>query len=84
MKRILPFTALLAACMLVGCTDESSTRRTLEDAGYSNISTTGYSWWSCGDDDTFATGFSAKNPAGKQVSGTVCCGWLTKGCTIRF
>lgn len=83
MKRILPFTAI-AVLMLVGCTDESSTRRTLENAGYSNIQTTGYSPFECGDDDTFHTGFTATNPAGKRVSGTVCCGWLTKGCTIRF
>lgn len=83
MKRLLPFTAFVLV-MLSGCTDDSNTRRTLEDAGYSNISTGDYSWWTCGDDDTFATQFTATNPAGKRVSGTVCCGWLTKGCTIRF
>jgi hypothetical protein len=33
--------------------------------------------------DNFATGFTAKNPQGRQVFGTVCCG-IMKACTIRF
>lgn len=72
------------AIALVACTDETNTIRTLDSAGYTDIHTTGYSWFECGKDDTYHTGFTAKNPAGKQVSGTVCCGMLTKGCTIRF
>jgi hypothetical protein len=83
MKTILPFTAF-ALLTLSGCTDESNTIRTLEDSGYSNIQTTGYSWFECGDGDAFHTGFTATNPVGRRVSGTVCCGWMTKGCTIRF
>ncbi len=76
--------ATIACIGLVACTDEDNTRRTLESAGYSDIHTTGYSWFECGKDDTFHTGFTAKNPVGKTVSGTVCCGMWTKGCTIRF
>lgn len=75
-------TALAVA--LVACTDEDGTRRTLDSAGYTEIQTTGYSWFECGKDDSFHTGFRAKNPAGKVVTGTVCCGFATKGCTIRF
>jgi hypothetical protein len=79
------FLLIVAALvLLVGCTDESSTVRTLEAAGYSNVQTTGYEFFECGEDDTFHTGFIATNPKGKRVSGTVCCGWLAKGCTIRF
>lgn len=77
-------TATIACFMLAGCTDESATIRTLDNAGYTEIQTTGYSWFQCGDDDTFHTGFRAKNPAGKMVEGTVCCGAWSKGCTIRF
>lgn len=72
------------ALTLVACTDEENTRRTLDSAGYTEIQTTGYSWLECGKDDTFHTGFRAKNPAGKVVEGTVCCGMWSKGCTIRF
>jgi hypothetical protein len=75
---------LLLALTIVACTNESDTIRTLQSAGYSEITTTGYSAWACGDDDTFSTGFRAKNPVGTFVEGTVCCGGWTKGCTIRF
>ena len=68
---------------VVGCTDEARTVQTLEKAGYSQIQTTGYAPFECGEGDTFHTGFRAKNPAGSVVEGTVCCG-IAKGCTIRF
>lgn len=68
----------------VGCTDEAATRRTLENEGYTDIQVTGYSWWERGEDDTFHTAFTAKNPRGNVVSGTVCCGAWTKGCTVRW
>lgn len=79
MKRLLTLAALL-----VSCTNESDTVRTLIDSGYSDVQTTGWSPWACSKDDTYETGFRAKNPAGKFVEGTVCCGLMTKGCTIRF
>lgn len=58
--------------------------RTLESAGYTDVKTTGYNFLECGENDTFHTGFTATNPNGKRVSGTVCCGLFIKGCTIRF
>ena len=68
-----------------GCfTNEPDTRRTLDDSGYTDVEITGYSYWACGKDDTYHTGFRAKNVKGKTVEGTVCCGMWTKGCTIRF
>lgn len=75
---------IIAIILLVGCTDESATIRTLRSSGFSNIRTTGYSWFECGKEDTFSTGFTATNPTGQTVSGTVCCGLIMKGCTIRF
>lgn len=85
MKKII-IAAIFATLMLGGCmcTDESATVKTLRSAGYTEIRTTGYEWFECSDDDTYHTGFIAKNPQGQQVSGTVCCGLLAKGCTIRF
>lgn len=82
--RLSLIIATVGLLLLAGCTDEANTVRTLESAGFTDVHTTGYAFWECGKDDTFHTGFTAKNPAGKQVSGTVCCGMWTKGCTIRF
>lgn len=40
----------------------------------------------CGQDDSFLSSryFTAVNPAGRRVSGAVCCGFVSKACTIRF
>ena len=76
---------IVAICLLViSCTAPDRTKETLEKAGYANIETGEYDLFSCGKDDTFATKFTADNPVGQRVSGTVCCGFLFKGCTIRF
>lgn len=75
---------IIMVLVLASCTDEENSRRTLESAGFSEIQFTGYSAFECGKDDTYHTGFRAKNPAGRVVTGTVCCGMWTKGCTIRF
>ena len=76
--------AFFAVMMLGGCTNESATIKTLRSAGFTDIKTTGYEFFECGEDDTYHTGFTAKNPQGQQVTGTVCCGFWAKGCTIRF
>lgn len=82
MKAII--ASIIASMMfLSSCTDESSSRQALQSAGYTDITFTGYSVFTCGQEDNFATGFQAKNPAGQMTTGTVCCG-LFKGCTIRF
>lgn len=81
MKKLIIALSVLG---LSACTDDANTIRTLRSAGYTDIETTGYSPWACGDDDTFATSFRAKNPQNQIVEGTVCCGMLVKGCTIRF
>ncbi len=62
---------IVLCCILAGCTSESDTVRTLHAAGYSDVHTTGWSPLACGEDDQFKTG-------------TVCCGFMFKGCTIRF
>jgi hypothetical protein len=72
------------AILALACTDEDNTVRTLQAHGFTNIQTTGFNPWSCGQDDTFSTGFIATNASGQKVSGTVCCGFIGKGCTVRF
>lgn len=81
--RHLILIAILA--LTAGCfTNESDTIRTLHAAGFKDVHTTGYSLFSCGEDDFSSTGFIATNPNGDRVEGAVCCGMWTKGCTIRF
>ena len=68
-----------------GCTDAETATDVLNKAGYQGIEIKDdYQFWTCGSGDHYATGFSAINPTGKRVEGTVCCGWAMKGCTIRF
>lgn len=80
----LGIVALFILPLLVGCTTESRTRETLQKAGYSNITAGGYNFFECGKDDFYATKFTATNPVGQSIDGTVCCGLFFKGCTIRF
>lgn len=76
--------ASILALLGTGCSNESSTRSTLQNHGFTNIKTTGWGGpFSCSDSDTFNTGFEATNSQGQRVSGVVCCGWL-KNCTVRF
>lgn len=75
--------ALLAIVGMGACTNADKSRTTLEKSGYTDITIGGHSYFSCGSDDAYSTKFTAKNPAGSKVEGTVCCGWL-KSCTIRF
>jgi len=74
---------LAFSVFLLSCTAEDRSRQALEAQGFTQINMTGYSMFSCSDDDTFSTGFIATNPNGNRVTGTVCCGWV-KDCTIRW
>ena len=73
---------VLIALLATGCTDADGARRSLQEQGYTQVQTEGYSWFGCGKGDTFATRFSAKSVAGLQVKGVVCSDWF-KGTTIR-
>lgn len=79
MKRLV----LVLTLALTGCTDPSSAQKALDDMGFKEINVTGYRWFSCGEDYLFHTGYQAKNPNGKQVTGTVCSG-LFKGSSVKF
>lgn len=77
-------SAALAVLALAGCTQPNNAQALLESQGYTDVRITGYNWWSCSDDDTYHTGFTAKGPTGKTIEGTVCAGLFFKGATIRF
>lgn len=76
---VLAFLVFLA----VPRTDAARTMTTLQNAGYSDIETTGHRYFACGQDDWYTTTFTAINPIGRSVEGVVCCGML-KDCTVRF
>lgn len=80
MKRLLLITMFL----LGGCTSQTDATRALQAEGYTDIRITGYDWFACSKDDTFHTGFSAKNRDGREVRGVVCSGLLFKSATIRY
>ena len=74
---------LIGSLFLAGCSDHNTAVRVLTDQGYTDVQTTGYAMFTCGEHDTASTGFVATSPAGKRVTGAVCSGWF-KGATIRF
>jgi hypothetical protein len=79
-KRFIPLILLA----LTGCTRPEHARKVLADQGFKDITITGYSWFSCGKDDSFSTGFEATSANGAKVKGTVCEGMLFKNATVRY
>lgn len=75
--------ALAAVTFVGGCADPDAAREALDDMGFTDVAVTGPRYWGCGNDYSFYTGFRAKNPAGKPVTGVVCSGWLT-GTQVKF
>lgn len=78
--------------LLFGCTESrQEAERILAEEGLHDVSLTGYSMFSCSEDDQTRTGFTAHrtvlNPDGSPrdqfVEGVLCCG-LWKSCTVRY
>lgn len=80
MKKLL---LVIMVSFIIGCTNSNSATELLEKEGYTDIEMTGYSWFGCSEDDFYHTGFKAKKN-GKEITGTVCEGFLFKGKTIRY
>ena len=83
---VLAIVGILAALVFTpGCSNPDDAKKALLDAGYSDITMTGYAWLGCSDDDTYHESFTAFGPGGKErrVAGVVCGGW-GKGWTIRL
>jgi hypothetical protein len=83
MRKSLTLITMLAFTLLAGCTDENTAQRALSGAGYTEIKFTGYSWFACGQDDLYATGFKAVGPTGRFTKGAVCSSLFTKFATVR-
>lgn len=74
----------LTTVLMTGCVDKTGAEKALSDAGFSNIQTGEYEWFSCSKDDFYHTKFTANNPKNEKVSGVVCGGLFFKKSTIRF
>ena len=78
------FIIIVPVTMGLGMWDKSAeSKEALRKSGYSNIEIGDHAFFECGRGDVSSLSFTAGNPGGVRVSGTVCCGWF-KGCTIRF
>lgn len=75
--------SIIVALTVGACSDSDTATKALRGAGYTQVQITGYRFFTCGERDSFHTGFSALGPTGVPVKGTVCSGWL-KGATIRM
>lgn len=84
MKKII--LTIFSAVYLFACTssnDFNNGKNQLENMGYTDVVKTGYSFFCCGKDDSYSTGFTAKNKKGETVRGCMCSA-IGKGITIRF
>ena len=82
MKIKILLTSLIIM-MFTGCTDKENAERILKNDGYTHITITGYTFFSCSKGDFQHTGFIAKK-GDNTIEGTVCSGLLFKNSTIRF
>lgn len=81
--RWLHVVVLGVAFGLTSCTSQERATKTLSAYGFFDISTGGWQPFACDRDTLTATRFTARNSAGLQVSGVVCCNpWNT--CEVRF
>lgn len=82
----LAFLIVGLVCFFAGNCGEPAPKlkRSLEGHGFTNIQVGDWDPWECGDGDTISRRFSATNSKGDRVSGTVCCGYFIKGCTVRW
>lgn len=82
MKKFL--IVALAAIALSGCgVNEVKGKRALESQGYTNVKIEGFSFFGCGEKDTFRSAFSATGTNGAKVTGVLCSG-MFKGITVRM
>ena len=81
---LLAVAAIVSAVLPISCTDPDAAVKAATDAGYTDVTTTGFRSFAfgCGHLDNFlggygfSTGFEGKDSLGRPVSGTVCSGWL--------
>ena len=80
--KIVTSLAIGSLLLLSACSDGDGARKALEAQGFDSIEIQGYSFFGCGEHDSYATAFKACRNQ-KCVNGVVCRG-LLKGNTIRY
>ena len=86
-KLITNIILILTLVFTLNCTSskgQATAKKVLEGQGYTEIEFTGWSPFSCSEDDTFSDGFTAKNKKGTKVSGVACSSLIVKSVTIRW
>jgi hypothetical protein len=83
MKPLKTLAICVIMTLVVGCTAQDKSKKVLESQGYTEVQMTGYSMFSCDENDSYSDEFTAKSPNGVKVQGAVCSG-IFKGYTIRF
>ncbi len=87
MKTFAGLLLLLLGCVACG-TDEAprAVLDVLQVEGMTEVEITGVAVFSCSDDDSMVTSrtFRARTREGTLVEGSVCCGLILKGCTVRW
>lgn len=68
----------------LGGSDDAKVIEAAEKHGLANVRITGWNPLECSDGDSIARGFRATNANGRDVTGTICCGYMLKGCTVRW
>lgn len=85
-KGFIGILGLLMTILVISCTsnnDFEKGKQQLEQQGYTDVVNTGFSPLCKGDDDSFSTGFKAKDSQGNEIKGCFTSGIL-KGVSIRF
>lgn len=82
MKRLI-LLSLVVLCSCSSKNDFKNGKKQLESMGYTHIENTGYTMFCCSNEDSFKTGFKAKDKNGNTVKGCLCSTFF-KGVTIRF
>lgn len=78
--------AIIVIAALASCSssdDFEKGKKLLEQQGYTDVENTGVSFFCCGKEDNYATGFKCKDKNGILVEGCFCSANF-KGVTIRF
>lgn len=86
--RLVIWLVLIGVCggiwMVKNCGtgDDERLRATAEMSGFTDVQIGSYSF-GCGRDDGICKSFTAKGPRG-PVKGSIGCGYVMKGCTVRL
>jgi hypothetical protein len=88
MTKSILAVALATLCGCGGLVDSDRAVQAVEDLGFSDVRVVDRSnvfpqFDGCGEKEAAAFSVQGKNPSGKTVQVTVCCGLMFKGCTVR-